>query len=70
MDAYKAEWIASTNASLSPSNTSVGPANTGSANTRSDLYADIARANTASAIVGIGTPRSKPSWLVHLPVPF
>jgi hypothetical protein len=47
-----------------------GPLRIFEAATRSSLMAEMQRANTASAIVGAGTPMSSALVEVHLPVPF
>src|SRR5581483_1572398 len=48
----------------------VGPFRIFEAATRSSFTAERQRANTASAMVGAGTPMSRALVEVHLPVPF
>ena len=46
-----------------------GPLSTLLARTRASFSADRQRAYTASVTSVLGTPRSRASWLIHLPVP-
>ena len=55
---------------MSPSKCLVGPVMTLAASTRSSFNAEMQRAKTDSAISVSGTPKSKATTPVHLPVPF